>query len=263
MDKALISFSFDDARGDNALAFDEILIPRDIPATLNVTTGYVDRSASKEFWPHKLPAMTTNDVIRLGKRESIEIAIHGDKHLNTEEDLSKCYEKLVEWFDYPKSQVLGIASPGTKINIENFKNSDSDFFKKKVSYVRVSSRIKQFKVVRTFFRKLGRIWHLPIFYRWAYQDSIMYECTDRIIYSVPILKDTTWKQVASLIRECIKKRGALVIMFHSINEDSDNWSWSSEKLIQLCNYIQNLQKKGSPVKLCTTAYLFDQIRTIK
>lgn len=259
MDKALISFSFDDAREDNTAAFDNILIPRNIPATLNVTTGYIDGTAPKERFPHYGKPMLARDVIRFNKENGFEIALHGDKHLNTEEDISASYEKVMKWLDLPENTSIGFASPNSGLNIENFKKSKKDLFTKKISYVRTSLRIKQMKLLRTFFRKLGRFWHLPIFYKWAYQDTIMKECNDRVIYSVPIVNDITWKQVASLVDECVRQKGTLTLMFHSIDEDSDSWSWSNEKFINLCDYLVGLREKGD-VELCTTAHIFETIK---
>lgn len=256
MNKALISFSFDDARGDNTVAFDNILVPRKICATLNVTTGYVDGTAPKEMLPYEQPAMALDDIIRFEQKHKFEVALHGDKHLNTEEDIDASYNKITKWLDHPEGHRIGFASPNSGLNLEKFKLSEKTLFKEKIDYVRTSFRIKKMKFLKVLFRKLARVWRLPIFYKWAYQDTIMKECTDRIIYSVPIMNDTTWKQVACLVRECIKKRGALTLMFHSIDEGSSSWSWSPKNLIRLCDYIITLQKEGTQVDICTTRDIF-------
>lgn len=259
MNKALISFSFDDARGDNTIAFDSILIPRKIPATLNVTTGYVDGTSPKKYWPHRGKPMLVSDIIRFNKKNGFEIALHGDKHLNTEEDIGVCYDKIIKWLGLPMGTLIGLASPNSKLNIENFKTSKSNLFTEKVSYARVSLRIKSFKPLRVISRKLGRVWKLPIFYKWAYQETIMNECPDRIIYSVPIVNNVTWRQVACLVDECVRQKGALILMFHSIDEESDSWSWSNEKFVKLCDYLVDLRKKGD-IELRTTDYIFETIK---
>lgn len=258
MNRALISLSFDDARGDNTVAFDRILVPRGIPATLNVTTGYVDKSAPKENLPHNEEPMSVADVIRFKRQHDFEIALHGDKHLNTEEDIQASYNKIVDWLNYPNDLSIGFASPNSGLNVEYFKNSTDPIFTKKISYLRTSLRIKKLRPLRVFFRKLGRVWHLPIFYKWAYQDTIMNKCPDRVIYSVPIVNDITWQQVVCLVKEAVRRKEALVLMFHSIDESSDSWSWSNEKFIKLCDYLSNLQREGL-VELCTTDYLFETI----
>ncbi len=259
MNKALIGFSFDDARGDNVIAFDQILVPRGIPATLNVTTGYVDGTASEENLPHNGAPMSIFDINRFGKENGFEIALHGDKHLNTESDIDASYRKIVNWMGLPEGISLGFASPNSGLNVEYFKKSENILFTKKISYLRVSLKVKQKRFLRIFFRKLSTFWRLPAFYKWAYQDTIMRECSDRVMYSVPIMRSNSWKQVACLVDECINRKGALILMFHSISEDFDNWSWSTENFTKLCDHLLILQKQGK-IELCTTNYIFEKIK---
>ncbi|MBO6214041.1 MAG: polysaccharide deacetylase family protein, partial [Lachnospiraceae bacterium] len=90
-------YSFDDGRADNMRVFDEILKPRSVPATINIATAYVDGSISPENRPCPNEAMGVDDVKRLAQSPLIELAGHGDQHLNTPEDLKKGLEKLRGW----------------------------------------------------------------------------------------------------------------------------------------------------------------------
>lgn len=42
--EAIVTFSFDDGRIDNYKVVKEILLPNNIPATINIATGYIDGS---------------------------------------------------------------------------------------------------------------------------------------------------------------------------------------------------------------------------
>ncbi len=73
------------------------------------------------------------------------------------------------------------------------------------------------------------------------------------------MRSNSWKQVACLVDECINRKGALILMFHSISEDFDNWSWSTENFTKLCDHLLILQKQGK-IELCTTNYIFEKIK---
>lgn len=44
MKKAIVTLSFDDGRIDNYRVAKEILLPNNIPATINIATAYIDGS---------------------------------------------------------------------------------------------------------------------------------------------------------------------------------------------------------------------------
>ena len=243
MEEALISFSFDDGRADNIDAFDKILLPRKIPVTLNVTTGYVDGSCPLDKRPSDKLAMTVADIQRYAENPYVELALHGDCHLNTEEDIETGRQKIIKWLDLPEEQSFGFASPGSGLNLQEFIWSSSKLFSDHIIYVRHSLKIENLKKLRVLLRKVGRIWHNPVFYEIAYSNTLMKTCTDRIIYSIPILKDTTVSQLKAIVNMCVEKKMAVTFMFHSIKNDTsleDNWSWSTEKFISFCDYISSL-----------------------
>ena len=270
MEKALLSLSFDDARGDNTEIYDELLWPMGIPATLNVTTGYVDGTCPSSMKPSDKPAMLIDDIIRFGTEKrygrdvNFEIALHGDQHQNTEEDIIICREKLIKWLNLPENHVFGFASPGSGLLIDEFRRSESKLFTEQISYVRTSLRIIDYEMIRVLYRKIGRVWHRPFFYRRAYANTLMKECRDRVIYSVPVMKDVTEQQVEALIDLAIEERAALTLMFHSVavsKRDDDNWTWSLEKFRRLCNYIMTLKACGAPFETCTTQKLYERIKS--
>ena len=259
---ATVSLSFDDGRGDNITIFDNLLLPKHIPATLNITTGYVDRTCPEEDLPTKKPAMLVEDVQRLAKDPLVEIAIHGNNHKNTESDILEGRRKLLAWMNLNDNTRLGFASPGSGLSLEYFRSSKGTILRNSVIYCRTSLRISTLHPLRLLSRKGGRIIHLPLLYRFAYHDTVMTEADGQIIYSVPVMKDTTVSQIMSVIKSAIKRRGALVLMFHSIEQslvDSDNWSWSKAKMQFLCEELCQLEENGR-ITVCTTRELFKRLQ---
>lgn len=257
MKKARISLSFDDGRGDNWDVFQDILIPMSIPATINITTGYVDGSCPVELIPSSKRAVSVNHVRQLAKNNLVEIAMHGDCHLNTEEDIVKGREKLIEWIGLPEDYCFGFASPGSALKVSSFINGDSKLFEKQTSYLRTSLRIRNYRAIRILCRKIGRILHIPFLYRIAYADTMMDSCEDRVIYSIPIMRDTTYGQVKAMIDLTISRGCALTLMFHSILEDTegeDNWSWSRRDFQRMCDYLKKKEYDGS-LEVVTTRNL--------
>ena len=256
-----VSLSFDDARGDNTYVFETILKKYGLPATLNVTTGYVDGSCPDELCPSSKPAMTNEEVVRLWKSGMVELALHGDQHLNTVSDSRECRQKLNAWLDLPDDTAYGFASPGSGMTIEAFQSPEFRDFRSSVLYMRTSLRIRSMKAIRVLCRKAGRVIHLPLLYRIAYADTIMHFRDGKIVYSVPVMKDATLAQVKKLVQLCIKQNGNLTLMFHSILPDTskeDNWTWSQEKFESLCVWLKEQINHGD-LEVLTTAQLYEQM----
>lgn len=259
---AIVSLSFDDGRGDNRDIFENVLIPRTLPATLNVTTGYVDGSCPEELSPSDKQAITVSDVQKFANTTLVEIALHGNNHLNTEEDIAAGRNKVISWLDLQQNHVFGFASPGSGLKVDDFLNSQSPLFREHISYLRTSLRIEHYKLLRILSRKAGRIMHIPLLYQIAYADTLMSECADRVVYSVPVMKDTTLSQVKALINLAVRRRCGLTLMFHSIVDDmagEDNWSWERQKFIGLCDYLDKKRQEGM-LEVLTTQQLVDALR---
>lgn len=262
MKKAAISLSFDDARGDNRDAFKNILIPMNLPATLNVTTGYVDGSCPKKYRPSSKEALTLEEIKAFGESPLVELALHGDAHLNTEQDIAACKRKLASWLQLPEDYAFGFASPGSGLANEVYLQDENGFFKKNTLYLRTSLRNKRLAWLKVLCRKAGRILHIPFLYRIAYADTLMFQCPDRIIYSIPVMRDAMLPEVLSVVKLAIRRKAALTLMFHSITagtQGEDNWSWDQEKFIKLCRFLDQ-KRQERLLDVVTTKDIFCQLR---
>lgn len=262
MKKAIISLSFDDGRGDNLDVFRNILIPMSIPATINVTAGYVDGTCPEHLSPSPKKAMTVDEVIALAQNPLVEIAAHGDCHLNTAEDIAAGRAKLIRWLGLADSDQLGFASPGSGLKVGMFLNNRTQLFQEQISYLRTSLRIQRHYWLRTLCRKAGRVIHIPMLYKIAYADTLMDCCRNRVIYSIPVMKDTTFGQIKAIVDLAIKRRCGLTLMFHSIlanTDGEDNWSWKKRDFVKLCEYLKKRTDDGS-LEVMTTQNLFRSLQ---
>ena len=259
--KAVVTLSFDDGRGDNTAVLDRLLLPRQIPVTLNITTGYIDGTCSKAARPTEKKPMAKQDVIRFAKNPLVEIALHGDKHQNTPEDILAGRAKLIQWLELEENHSFGFASPQSKMNRELWESDAYAEVRAKVQYMRDSYRIDTCRHLRTLLRKAGRIIHLPAFFAFAYADSKMAFRDGKIVYSACVLKDTSFRQVRALLGHCVRNNASITLMFHSILPDcgkDDAWSWDEKKFEKLCNYLVEMRGKEK-LEICTTKQMFEKL----
>lgn len=261
MDNAFISLSFDDGRGDNLSVFRNLLIPMSLPATLNVTTGYIDGSCPVDRCPSQKKPIPLNDLRNLYHSGYVEIALHGDQHQNTWEDILIGRQKLVQWLDLPEQWSLGFASPGSGMAINDFIQNKALCKKYGIKYMRTSLRIQNATLLRILCRKTARVLHLPLLYRIAYADTVMTDCDNHIVYSIPVMRDTTVQELKAIIDQCIRQKGALTLMFHSVLanvEGEDNWTWPLDLMEELCTYLVRQRESGC-LKTVTTMELVNAL----
>lgn len=259
---ASVSFSFDDGRGDNTPLADRVFLPMGLPMTLNITTGYVDGSCPPENLPCDRAPMTRAEVQRLSASPGIEIAMHGDRHQNSPEDIRACRKKLGLWLELPEDRPLGFASPNSAIPVEELQAYAQAEPRDGIAYLRISQRILTHRLLRILCRRAARILHLPVFCRIAFHDTVMTAPEGRIMYSVPVMRGVTARQLLAVVRDAVRRRGALVLMFHSVEPEppaQDNWSWSQEEMQRLCEAVRKLQNLGR-LEARTTMEQFRQLQ---
>ncbi len=254
----LVNLSFDDGRIDNYTIAYHILKKYHLPATFNITTGYIN-GEMEHGNPTDVAPMTVDMVKELAGCPEYEIAGHGHLHQNNEEDIVKGIDNLKSLAGKETLTDVGngFASPGTGLNKDVWerlckKNPD-------ISYARVSLRYKSFPRLKTFLRKLSRVVSLPILYRMAYADTLISENDNQegYLYSVPVLSTVTVSQIDALLRYAIKHNRGCILMLHSIAEDGkvhDNWDYERSKFEELCRLLADYQDKGL-LQVTTSAHI--------
>ena len=246
MDKAYISFSFDDGRIDNYTKAYPILKKHNLPATFNITTGYIEGKIRKGTLTYADP-MNIDMVKEIYQDSTMEIAGHGYWHRNTLEDIVLGVGKLNALLNLSWGVICGFASPGTGLDIDYYQKHKRELRDNGIEYVRLSLRYLSHPQIKTFIRKVSRVLPFPFLYKWAYLDTLMDSIEDDLIYSVPVLSSISISQLKSLIKGAIRRKKICVLMFHSIVEDGDirdHWDYERSKFEELCRYFAEAQQKG-------------------
>lgn len=248
MKKALIAFSFDDGRLDNYTIAFPILKKYCLPATFNITTGYINNNIDREEFKFPEP-MTVQMVNELYNNGSYEIAGHGCQHINTCEDIIKGIQELCFLFNTNMltDKGNGFASPGSDLTDAMYKEMKPMLDSNNIKYVRVSCRYKSFRKLKIIFRKISRLVKWPWIYRIAYQDTLMGDVKDNTLYSIPILSSVTPEQLKAVILKAVYQKKCCILMFHSIVSRSsirNTWDYSSEDFDTLCKMLSDFQSQN-------------------
>lgn len=237
-----VVLSFDDGRKDNYRIAKEVLEPLGIPATFNITTGYIKRNIAEEDKPGPHEPMSLEELKELSSSGLFEIAGHGVTHNNDIQNLLNSVLELREMCD-PNSDICGIASPHSQFDLKQFEEAKNLFIKNGIKYLRISNDYTKMNKVKVWLRRLNRVIHNGYLYYWVNQDSIM-KNVDFLLYSIPVIRDNRLREVISLIKkignsneDCI-----CILMFHSILRKGevyydDLFSWDYEEFQKLCEYL--------------------------
>ena len=265
--KSMISLSFDDGRLDNYTIAYPILKRYGLPATFNITTSYCLGLRDPKYLGTSEPAMNVDMVREIASNPCMEIAGHGDLHDYSRSDMTAWKDKLQEMTgkvgdsnSYTKDNSVGFAVPGTSIDINDQEliNSLKDYG---IAYTRVSLRYKSCPKLKTLIRKMSRVLTMPILYKLAYKDTLIDE-NDKgkfLLNSVPLLASVPFAQLKALIDEAIKKEKHMIIMLHSIKQDSnDNWVYPVVEFEKLCAYLKKKQEEQA-LSVVTTMELYNRV----
>lgn len=237
MANSIVSFSFDDGRLDSKRAI-EIALDYGIYSTINITTGYVDRSLESNKWPCKAFPMTKEDVVYL-KTKGVEIACHGNEHNNDIDNIINGKRILQQWLGERNESLIGFASPHSQLVLSE---ENLILLKKHFNYLRIGPFIGKPPITHKVLRKIARSTGNKYAFANAFYDIARNPIEGYIIRSVPVMKENTAEQIQYYIQKCAEYKSIIVLMFHSIlsSEEAgydDAFSWDLEKYIKLCKYI--------------------------
>ncbi len=260
MKKGIITLSFDDGRKDNYMIFKGLLEKYNIPATINIATGYIEGMVQAG----DNPAMSKGEVLELYNNPLFEIAGHGDMHNNDVNDINMGKRKLLQWFWLPETSKIGFASPGSEMSVEYIEKNAAMFEKMGFKYMRTGFRIRSHRILRIIARKFARVSHSVAAFQFAYNDTLQDTVNGLSIVSIPVLHDTTFLQVKSVVDQAIKQKKWVVLMFHSIehkNETyySDTWTWDYDCFERLLKYMRK-KNDNQEVEICTTCDAYNKLK---
>ncbi len=247
-----IAFSFDDGIKNNYRVYKDILLKNNIPASFNITTGYILNDISDDEKPTSQEAMSLDELKNIQKSGLIELAGHGYSHNNDENNLIKGVEKLRELLK--TKEIVGIASPHSQFNQNNVIEFEKKCKNNGIKYLRISHRFEKNAYLRRIVRRINRIIGNNTLFNWVYKFSDVKENDKFLLHSVPIIKDTKLKEVKSLIDYAIKNNKSYILMFHSILKENepyydDLFNWDYNDFFMLCIYLKELEDKNI-IKIC-------------
>ncbi|MBQ7339810.1 MAG: polysaccharide deacetylase family protein [Clostridia bacterium] len=241
MEKARISISIDDGK-KNFLSVADKLIKLNIPATLNIVPGAIDKSKKVE-----VETFSKEELVDLYKTGIFEIANHSNLHTNLEEDIIEGRRKLVEWLNLDKNAPLGFASPGSEIKIKKALESEKRLREMGVLYLRTHDEggKEEYKRLDELYNKTKN----PEYYV-KKESNAFYSKGDFAISSLVAYKGVNdLEEILLLTDHAVKEKKGLTIMFHNFakpNEElySNVWTFGSDRFYKFIEYIDNYRQQG-------------------
>lgn len=255
---AIISLSFDDGRIDTYRVAKELLEKNNIPATINIATGYIEGNTRAGT---DIPAMTKENVVELYNSGLFEIAAHGDMHENDFEDILQGKEKLLSWLG--EDGTIGFASPGSMMTVDYINNNKGNLENIGFSYARTSHthQKKRFVRIKKLLRKAARVTRSSLMYRMAYCDLSVVD--GFAVTSIPVFKFDSFEQIRSIIRLTIRRGAFLTLMFHSVCRPDDVgaeniYSYDFNEFVKLLDYLVRMREYGK-IRILTTQDAVNEI----
>lgn len=248
-----IAFSFDDGRMDNYYVAKEILKPRNIKASFNITSGYVMNEINDKDKPSEHIPMTFNQLNELYHDDLFEIAGHGYLHNNNHQNLIFGNNHLKKILN-DKSDIVGIASPHSEFDLNSLEKFKEICKKNDIKYLRTSYFFKSNSFYYRALRKINRKLNIPQLFYYVYKNSNVKQNDTFLFHSVGIIKDTKLKEIKYLVTKAIEEDKNFILMFHSILEHNekfydDLFSWDRNDFIELCDFLVGLQK-NKKIEIC-------------
>lgn len=252
-----IVLSFDDSREDFYTRVFPLLRKYNIPATLNVISGFVNGTAKMNMPSADGKAMTSGQVVECQQSGLVEIACHGATHDNTKEGVLRNIEDMKAWG--VNVEGIGFASPTSIITKENIHETgiDSLIEQGTLSYVRSGIRTRREGLMYSGLTLLdSKIHNGNLFYH-LNKRCIIGTSLPAILPSVAINSYHTIPQVKKLITK-MNDGETIILNFHSVlrkgdaGYGKDKFYWEEDKFERL------LKELGSDVliKICRNKDLF-------
>lgn len=207
-----VVLAFDDGRSDMITNVVPLLEKYSLPATFNITTGYIDGSLRQHnrFCENK-PAHLV-DLLKLKNNSLFEIASHGDQHLNSASDIKNSIIKLKKWGIIEKK--CGFGSPGhgmdclTDDQIIHVKNQlDLD-------YIRIGTRLKS-NVLAKVERQIVTRFDFESGFRKIYSKCLNEYKAD-VYKCIPYNKRMNIDRMKDMALLSGSENKVLIILFHSV-----------------------------------------------
>ena len=231
--RPLVGSSFDDSRKDFHTNAAPIMESHGIVSSNAVITGWVDGTFTPS-WGGSAGAQGPMSIaeVQYWDGRGFETAAHGDKHTNTEVDVTECVNKLHSWGLAPE----GFVSPGSGLNWTNFRIRQKWYEGLGLIYARTDRMITP--------QLSGVSLHYPFGPEHPYYNFL--------IPSAVVVKSTTTVQsLKDIINITVANNTVCIVMLHSIlypaddGYDTDVWWWDGSRFNEFCEWLAQQKSLGT------------------
>ena len=241
-----LSISIDDGAYDSYTNIFPLLTKYNLPATYNLISGYIDGKEECKGIPFK--PITWEELNEIKNSSLIEVGNHSYDHTNRALSIVQGRMVLNQHIGQSIEKSMGFASPESRMTETFINEKRTALSVAGCSYVRTGIRVRSFKFARNLARKAAHVTHFTWLFNIAYYDSLLDETDDYILFSVPIMKDTTLREVKALVKQAVKKEKNVILLFHRVLKPEEenykeNWYWDYRKFDILLQYLRMEQEK--------------------
>ena len=217
-----------------------------IPATINIPTGYIEMGFSDPLDIGYNGLMSKAQLDEIEKRSLFEIAGHGHMHNNSDEDVKMGMLKLKQW--YPNVARFGFASPHSELKDKDV-ISKMDFYRDNgICYVRLGRNFTKNNLPKRMLSMIATKSGGTKPYICCYKSSLN-DGSKKILHAIPIIKTTRLEQIKAIIDYSVKNKKWCILEIHGIDsKDSEEYKelfcWDRESFTMLCKYLVDLRSKG-------------------
>ena len=244
---SVIVLSFDDGRVDLIQNVIPILEKYNLPATFNITTGYIDVSLMKRNKFCENAAISLEDLKSIKQKSLFEIAIHGDQHLNTEEDILQAIKKMQEW-GIIGTEKFGFASPCHGLDLMSDENIESLRLKMGLEYIRIGTKQSR-NIFAKILRRLALMIKKPALFRIVYRECLNPRGS-RVFKCLPYNKRISLNKLEDLIKISCFSGETVVYLFHSILKKGEHFydcieNMDYNEFEKFCIFLDRKRQEGA------------------
>lgn len=247
-EKGVAVLSIDDGNFDDFRLYETVLSKKDLSATFNVTTGTVGE-----------PLCITEEELRIMHRDPrIEIAAHGHRHQNDEEDILAGTDLLRRWLDLG-SEPIGFASPGSRMKTPFIRENAEYLQSLGLLYARTAGNPEPYPwqlELRERLRAAG-----ASEYAVKNAANLIRSFDDMCMHSVVVFHDTPLEDLYQMVELAAEEKACVVFLFHRTRKpgeaDYDSpWSYDYDSFVEFAGYLAKRRDEGAIlVQTAREAYL--------
>ena len=245
--KGTIVISIDDGNADDFRIYENILSRHKLSATFNVVSGFVGESGR----------LTTEQLRSIYNDPQMEIAAHGHRHLNDDEDIKKGIEMLDQWLGMGVNEI-GFASPGSDLHLDDIREYADHYKSMGLLYIRTCGNSVPSERQLEIQRRLKAEGATAYVIEGVARMHSSFE--DMAVNSIAVLHNTQVDELKRLVDIAGEEKVCVVFMFHRTKKTGEKdydstWSYDYFQFEEFAEYLVEKRKNGE-IDVLTTKQAF-------